>query len=94
MKVIVLDSIGSNERASSPQASLAMDCHCSWFFLGNADKLTQNGFGRTSPVRKIEFIVPDSPFFKLILIVSFIVESDNGVNTHFLEDRDVVFGGE
>ena len=50
--------------------------------------------GRNTTIGEVEFLMFDSIFYKVICVISFVIETDYSRHSKFLEDRDVICGCE
>lgn len=86
--------IAGYEGTGAAQSCFAMHCDCSWFFLSNRKKLKKDVLWWAGTISKIKLIVTDASLLELGTIVGLIVEAYDCSDSHFFEDRDVVFWGE
>ena len=91
-EIVLLHGVDTYQSSCSPEPSFAVNCDCPLLFFTNAQELVHDGFGRACPVWKVKVMVRDSSFLELGCVVSLIIETNDGCDSHFFEDGDVVFG--
>lgn len=90
----MLDGIAPDQSSGPAQPCLAVDGQGFGLLLCEGEELLDDGFGGTGAVGEVEFVVVDACGEEGRFVVGLVVESDDGSNSKFFEDGDVVFGGE
>ena len=90
----MFDGIAADKSACASQAGFAMDSDGLGFLFSQGQELLHDGPGGTGPVGEVEFVVGYSCGSEGSFIVGLVVESDYCAYSKFLENGDIVFGGE
>ena len=80
----------SDQRAGSTEASFAVDGESSWFMLSVVQELVYYIIFWAGAIQEVEVHVLDAVLGKLLLVVLWLVQSDNHGHAHLLENGDVV----
>ncbi len=90
----MLDGIAGNSGSGSPKPCLAVNSDGTWLTFSYFQKLANDIERWRSTVSEGKFIMANTSLLEFITIVCLIVQSDDSRDSHFFEDRDIVFGSE
>ena len=93
--LVVLHSPETNQGSSSSQASFAMNCYSSLLMslevvVDNSEEVTYNVFRWCRAIYKEQVVVGNTPILEMLLVVLFLVQSDDFVHAYVLENFNIL----
>jgi hypothetical protein len=76
-EVVMFHGVASDERACPPEASLAMDRDGSFLIFCQGYKFMNDVHGGDAAICEIQILVFDAVFYKVICVVSLVVETNH-----------------